>query len=717
MDTVLIIDCDQGKFWAQLRSLKLHRYKLFRTDEWQTALQSLETESVALVLCNLDSPKFELSALIELENRRADNSIIPILVASEQPSLDHGVVQNCEHVEFCSVMGGFDYLQSRINHHLQQHYSMQQQSRKLAELKILYQVILESASEGIIQYDKTGVIHSANRKALSLLNYNEKQIIGHDVFDLLSTAEDDAADAKQLGSLMLQQQPYVCNRVILNTRKNSTIVAEISGNCIRDIDAKVQSHIMMFQDITVRTLNEERLVKLAKYDVLTGLSNRSKFHDFTEGKIAYCAHNRKKMAVLFIDIDHFKNINDSMGHDAGDELLVGVAERLRFCIRESDILARIGGDEFAITLVEMGNPNQVTRIVRHILEVIRKPFYIQSREVNVSASIGISLFPESGSDLKTLTQTADTAMYQAKIDGRNTYRFFSAEIQNRMMELSSLEDALRKAIANDEFFMHYQPQIDSVTGRVVGLEALIRWQHPDWPKIGPDRFIPVAEECGLLPALGKWVLYSACRQAVKWRTDEHIQFNFPVAVNLSPKQLVSGDFIDLLDKVLRDTGLPPENLVLELTETAVMLNPDVAISTLGKISSAGVTLSVDDFGTGYSSLNYLKKLPIDKLKIDRSFVKDIGIDTNGEAIVKAILALAHSLNLEVVAEGVEEQHHVDFLREYGCEQLQGYFFSKPLCVEKISALLRQEKVKWDGVAADPGKPQAVESEHFKSPFH
>ena len=717
MDTVLIIDCDQGKFWAQLRSLKLHRYKLFRTDEWQTALQSLETESVALVLCNLDSPKFELSALIELENRRADNSIIPILVASEQPSLDHGVVQNCEHVEFCSVMGGFDYLQSRINHHLQQHYSMQQQSRKLAELKILYQVILESASEGIIQYDKTGVIHSANRKALSLLNYNEKQIIGHDVFDLLSTAEDDAADAKQLGSLMLQQQPYVCNRVILNTRKNSTIVAEISGNCIRDIDAKVQSHIMMFQDITVRTLNEERLVKLAKYDVLTGLSNRSKFHDFTEGKIAYCAHNRKKMAVLFIDIDHFKNINDSMGHDAGDELLVGVAERLRFCIRESDILARIGGDEFAITLVEMGNPNQVTRIVRHILEVIRKPFYIQSREVNVSASIGISLFPESGSDLKTLTQTADTAMYQAKIDGRNTYRFFSAEIQNRMMELSSLEDALRKAIANDEFFMHYQPQIDSVTGRVVGLEALIRWQHPDWPKIGPDRFIPVAEECGLLPALGKWVLYSACRQAVKWRTDEHIQFNFPVAVNLSPKQLVSGDFIDLLDKVLRDTGLPPENLVLELTETAVMLNPDVAISTLGKISAAGVTLSVDDFGTGYSSLNYLKKLPIDKLKIDRSFVKDIGIDTNGEAIVKAILALAHSLNLEVVAEGVEEQHHVDFLREYGCEQLQGYFFSKPLCVEKISALLRQEKVKWDGVAADPGKPQAVESEHFKSPFH
>jgi EAL domain-containing protein (putative c-di-GMP-specific phosphodiesterase class I) len=285
-------------------------------------------------------------------------------------------------------------------------------------------------------------------------------------------------------------------------------------------------------------------------------------------------------------------------------------------------------------------------------------------------------------------------MHQAKADGRNTYRFFSEEIQNRMMEQHSLEIALKRAIANNEFFMHYQPLIDAVSGRIVGLEALIRWQHEDWPNIGPHRFIPVAEECGLLPALGKWVLMAACEQSVKWLYDETINFNYPVSVNLSPKQLVHNDFVDLLIWVLKETKIPPENLVLELTETAVMQNPEVAISTLSKINAAGVKLAVDDFGTGYSSLNYLKQLPISKLKIDRSFVKDIGVDANGEAIVKAILALAHSLNLEVVAEGVEDQSQANFLRGHDCEVLQGYFFSKPASVDEVSELLRQEKIKW-----------------------
>ncbi|NKB31506.1 MAG: EAL domain-containing protein [Pseudomonadales bacterium] len=604
---------------------------------------------------------------------------------------------------------------------LELHHFAAEQSRALAEMQNRNQVLVESASEGIIQYDGTGSIQYVNPKTVKILGFTEENILDTSVFDLLGSAEDDPQEAEELINEltqgMLQHQPFTSNRVLLNTSKDSTIVAEISCNCTSDADGVINGHIMMFNDITARTINEQRLIKLAKYDVLTGLSNRSKFHDFTEGKIAYCAHNEKKLALLFIDIDHFKNTNDTMGHDAGDELLVEVAERLRNCVRETDLVARIGGDEFAITLLEMGSPNQVTRIVRHILEVLSKPYQVQDREIMVTASVGISLYPESGSDLKTLTQKADTAMYQAKVDARNTYRFFSTEIQNRVMEQSSLEEALRRAIANDEFFFHYQPEVDAVSGRVVGLEALIRWQHEDWPNIGPHKFIPVAEECGLLPAIGKCVLYSACNQAVEWREAEDIKLDFPIAVNLSPKQLVNGDFIEVLYKVLRDTNIPASSLVLELTETAVMHNPEVAINMLEKINSAGVMISVDDFGTGYSSLNYLKRLPIDKLKIDRSFVKDIGIDANGEAIVKAILALAHSLNLQVVAEGVEEETHVEFLRDHECEQLQGYFFSRPLPVKEVTEMLRQEKIKWEATFSGVGKVPEFDPIKIKPPFH
>ena len=265
--------------------------------------------------------------------------------------------------------------------------------------------------------------------------------------------------------------------------------------------------------------------------------------------------------------------------------------------------------------------------------------------------------------------------------------------------------------------MYYQPLIDALSGKVVGLEALIRWQHDDWPNIGPDQFIPVAEECGLLPALGKWVLFNACRQAVKWLKDSAITFDLPVSINLSPKQLIHSDFVHVLIDVLHETQIPPENLVLELTETAVMQDPEAAITTLGEISKAGVKLAVDDFGTGYSSLNYLKQLPINKLKIDRSFVNDIGVDQNGEAIVKAILALAHSLNLEVVAEGVEEQFQVDFLRGHDCEVLQGYFFSRPLPVDAVADLLRQEKIKWSTPVTEIANKQKTLPGKPDTPFH
>jgi diguanylate cyclase (GGDEF)-like protein/PAS domain S-box-containing protein len=699
VETVLFIDNEQGACWQNALTWSMTNTSLVRSDDWQELNALLRNSSPDLIICNLESESFQLEKMIELTRQYNDFHNKPILIIGQERSWQAGVLrESCANIELCIDLEGHDYVRYRVHYLLELKRFAINQNRALSELKNRNQVLLECASEGIIHYDSVGKILYANPKALKILQYTAAEIAAINIFDLLmsdaETVEETENAITELTSGMLGSKAFMCNRVLLTTARKSNIVSEINCNSVKDGGGFASGHLMMFQDITARTLNEQRLIKLAKYDVLTGLANRAKFHDFTEGKIAYCAHNAKKLALLFIDIDHFKNINDSMGHDAGDDLLIAVAERLRTCVRETDLVARIGGDEFSVTLLEMGSPSQVTRIVQNVLHVLSKPFFIESKEINISASIGISLYPENGSDLKTLAKTADTAVHQAKADGRNTYRFFSEEIQNRVMEQHSLEIALKRAIANDEFFMHYQPLIDALSGRIVGLEALVRWQHEDWPNIGPHRFIPVAEECGLLPALGKWVLLAACRQSVKWLKDENINFNYPVSVNLSPKQLVNNDFVDLLIWVLKETQIPPENLVLELTETAVMQNPEVAISTLSKINSAGVKLAVDDFGTGYSSLNYLKQLPISKLKIDRSFVKDIGVDQNGEAIVKAILALAHSLNLEVVAEGVEEQSQVNFLRGHDCEVLQGYFFSKPVGVDEVSELLRQEKIKW-----------------------
>lgn len=722
MEKVFIIDSDYGACIEASKSWQLSNTTVYQQSSYSPPLALIGNKALALVVYNLDSKEHQLDKLIAMVSANRQEQNIPILVVSNyQIKLDCLLDHDTHGLEFCNSGKGFDYVEYRVNHLLELQNFARHQSRIIVELENRNKVIVECASEGIIQYDGTGEIGYANPKALKLLRYSLESIKKVNVFDLLATSDEEIEKSEnaltELTRNMLQNKAFRCNRVLIRNSQNINIVTEISCNSVLDADGLVDVHIMMFQDITARTLNEQRLIKLAKYDVLTGLSNRSKFHDFTEGKIAYCAHNDKKLALLFIDIDHFKNINDSMGHDAGDELLVSIAARLRSCIRETDLVARIGGDEFAITLLEMGSPNQVTKIVQHILKVLSKPFFVQSREINVSASIGISLYPESGSDIKTLTKTADTAVHQAKADGRNTYRFFSNEIQNRVIEQHTLELALKKALLNNEFFIHYQPLIDALSGRVVGLEALMRWQHEDWPNIGPHQFIPVAEECGLLPALGKWVLLNACRQAVIWLKDEAIVFDFPISVNLSPKQLNHSDFVEALIDVLQETQIPPKNLVLELTETTVMQNPELAISILGKINSAGVKLAVDDFGTGYSSLNYLKQLPISKLKIDRSFVNDIGVDQNGEAIVKAILALAHSLNLEVVAEGVEEQFQVDFLRGHECEVLQGYFFSRPLAVDAISDLLRQENIKWATPVPEVNSKQSKQPVKPDSPLH
>lgn len=726
MKSIVVLDHDGGRCWQLLRLQESSRLQIRRAENWEAVNRLWRSLPCGILVCSAEHALCRPDLIDDFQRHNQARTIagqkpslpLPVLLVGTNTSdLQHLFTTVESGIELIGLDAGPDYLFYRLDYLSELLRVAEQQGKSFTALEHQNQALLNSAAEGIIHYDLTGAIIFANPRAEQILKFEKGQLLKHCVFDLLASAAQDAALAEdritELTASLLRHEPFHCDDALLKTGQGSTIVVELSVTSLRNGDGNADGHLLLFQDITSRTINEQRLIKLAEYDALTGLANRSKFHNFTDGKITHCARSKKQLALLFIDVDHFKNINDSMGHDAGDELLVAVAERLRNSVRESDMVARIGGDEFAITLQEVGNPNQVTRIARHILDALSRPFFIRSREISVSVSIGISLFPGSGDDLRSLTQTADTAMYQAKLDGRNTYRFYSEEIQNRVMEQTSLEEALRKAIKEDEFFLNYQAQVDTISGRIVGLEALIRWQHQDWPNMGPHRFIPVAEESGLISAIGRWVLYTACRQAEQWRQDPEIAFDFPISVNLSPKQLVNDDFISLLHSALNDTGLPPANLILELTETAVMQNPDVAITTLGRIKSEGVQLAVDDFGTGYSSLNYLKKLPISKLKIDRTFVRDIGVDANGEAIVKAILALAHSLSLEVVAEGVEEQSHVDFLRGHACETLQGYFFSKPLSTAETVELLRAERIKWPDLhsaakreRADSNKPDS-----------
>lgn len=681
--------------------------KVFAPQDHIQALQEVQLDRPDLVLINSNAISINelgIQLLIEIISHSEDAALLVLrdeqLSAFKRDIVSHG------HFSLQSLLGKPRFRpiagiespeQDNIINPSVLLRNLERKSKALLHVEYKSQLLLDNCSDGIIEYDNIGQITYLNKKAQNLLGFSLSELLDSSVFDLFELAQnhsDFLISRRKLSQNMLDEKNYNFNKALLRTSLGATIVADVSCHSVADKHDSC-SYMMIFQDITSQTNTQQQLMTLSQHDRLTSLSNRDKFHRLSMAKIDACAKGNKsnKLAVLFIDIDHFKNINDSMGHDAGDELLIETATRLRGCIADKDLLARISGDEFAITLSNITSMTELTQAVQNILQELGKPMTIQSQQLSVSASIGISLYPDNGNDIKTLSKTADTAMHQAKKDGRNTYRYYSTEIQNRAMEQVNLESAMRQAIANNEFCLYYQPQIDLSTGAVSGLEALIRWQHPDWPGISPAQFIPVAEQCGLLPSIGEWVLLSACQQTVQWDNNPDIDLFFPISINLSPTQLLNNDFVHLLKQVLKETHLPASKLVFELTETAIMKNPEAAMETLRNIAQQGSKLSIDDFGTGYSSLSFLQQLPISKLKIDRSFIDDIGVDNKGEALVKSILMLAHNLNLQSIAEGVTQQQQVDFLKQHKCDQIQGFFYSEALPVDEITTLLQQEKLK------------------------
>jgi diguanylate cyclase (GGDEF)-like protein len=432
---------------------------------------------------------------------------------------------------------------------------------------------------------------------------------------------------------------------------------------------------------------EDKLNYLAYHDVLTGLPGRTLFHDRLVQAVTNAHRHGDKLGVLFIDLDHFKNINDSLGHHAGDMLLKQVAALFTSCMREDDTVARLGGDEFVVILASMASEDEAWMVSQKILKLMTEPFTIEARELFITCSIGIALYPKDGEDAKALLQSADGALYLAKNKGRNNAQFCTAEMNTRALERLTLENELRQAINRREFLLHYQPRVDIVSSEITGMEALVRWQHPVQGLLYPTKFIPVAEESGLIVPLGEWVLRTACEQNKAWQLAGLKPVS--IAVNLSARQFKQQDLVELVSRILQETELDSSYLELELTESMVMQNVEAAIITLNQFKAIGVKLSIDDFGIGYSSLNYLKHFPIDFLKIDQSFVRDITTNLDDAIIAKIIISMAHDLGLRVIAEGVEAEEQKSFLCLHRCDEMQGYFFSMPVPAEEFEILLKE----------------------------
>ncbi len=449
--------------------------------------------------------------------------------------------------------------------------------------------------------------------------------------------------------------------------------------------------ICAIQDITDRKKAEEKSTYLAYHDALTGLPNRLQFKE----RLEQFVEANSKIAVLFIDLDKFKMINDTRGHTVGDKLLQQVAQRLINSVSDEDIVSRIGGDEFTVILTDK-TKLEVSRVVEKILAEIRKPLFIEKHEIYLRSSIGISFYPTDGENIEELIKNSDIAMYNSKVLGGNSYKYFTSSMNSSFEERVNLEEHLHNALDNDEFVMYYQPQIDPKTGLIFGAEALIRWMHPKRGLVPPDQFIPIAEETGLIVPIGEWVLRTACLQAVEWNRS----YGHPVhiAVNLSIKQFVNNDIVDTVKKVLEETGLDPNILELELTESIFLENTESVVATMNELKKLGVRISIDDFGTGYSSLSYLKDFPIDSIKIDQSFIRNLSENDRTGSIISAIINLAQKLELKSVAEGIETSEQFNYFKEEGCDLAQGYYFSRPLPADQIGSLLNLSKLNIEFVA-------------------
>ncbi|HWP47937.1 MAG TPA: EAL domain-containing protein [Candidatus Limnocylindrales bacterium] len=542
---------------------------------------------------------------------------------------------------------------------------------------------VEQGSFIIVLTDATGHVKYVNSIFTQVTGYTSEEIQGVNLRDLMELSPEQY---QAIWEVLTSGRPWE-GELSGKKKEGEPYPAFASLLPIKDPEGAISHFLMVKEDLSQRRRQEETIRRLAYYDVITNLPSWKLFKDRLNIVLAHAHRNQEMLAIMFLNLQEFKRTVDTLGHALGDRLLKDVASRLTSSLRESDTVAYPGGDEFTLLLLGIAQVRDAVTVAQRVLKILHPSFRVNGHELQVKANIGIALYPNDGEDAQTLLRNADLALRQATEQGPNTYQFYTPTMNARAFERIALENSLNRALERGEFKIYYQPQVDLHTGQIVGVEALVRWQHPDLGLISPMRFIPLAEETDFIIPLSEWILRTACGQIKAWQ-----EAGFPplrVTVNLSARHFMHKDLIKMTDKILTETGLDPRYLVLELTESTIMQSAGIAPKTLRKLKERGVLLSIDDFGTGYSSLSYLKRFSIDALKIDQSFVRDLPVDQDDVAITAAIIAIAQTLNLKVIAEGVETQEQLSVLRSYRCDEIQGYYFSRPLSAEAIAQLLQE----------------------------
>jgi diguanylate cyclase (GGDEF)-like protein/PAS domain S-box-containing protein len=701
---VLLVEDNPGDarlLREMLQEEGLHTSELMHADSMSGAIKILSERPVDIILLDLGLP--DVQGLEAVRRAHAAAPRVPLVVLT---GLDDEVLAAQALQE-----GAQDYLiKGQISSSLGQvetrgllralRYAVERKNMEDALFMETEraQVTLNSIGEAVICTDISGNITFLNAVAEKMTGWARHEALGRpmvDVFRVLDATTRQTTPNPMDRAVGLDRTVHLPLNCLLIQRDGQEIPIEDCVAPIHDLEGQAAGAVIVFRDVSAARAMALQMAHSAEHDFLTGLPNRMLLNDRVGQAIAVARRHMKQVAVLFLDLDGFKHINDSLGHPTGDKLLQSVAMRLVDCVRSSDTVSRQGGDEFVVLLSDLDQADDAAQTARRMLEVIAQPHSIDHHDLHVTTSIGVSVYPDDGLDAETLIKNADTAMYQAKENGRQNYKFFKPAMNVRAVERQSIEESLRRALERQEFALHYQPKVDLRTGAITGAEALIRWTHPTRGSISPARFIPVAEDCGLILPIGAWVLREACGQARAW-----VEAGLPVstmAVNVSAMEFRDDNFLDNLFGILAETGLDPKNLELELTESVLMKRAESTASILQAVRERGVQVAVDDFGTGYSSLSYLRKFPVDALKIDQSFVRQIsaGDDTT---IVTAVIGMARSLKLRVVAEGVETLEELKFLRSHQCDEAQGYYFSRPLPAQQFATLLKT------GIAGTVGVP-------------
>lgn len=685
---VLIVEDSEDDTLLLVRELRRGGYdpKFERVDTAEAMNTALHSQRWDIIISDYSMPDFSAPAALELLKKSGID--LPFIIISGNIGEDIAVEAMKAGAHDYLMKGKLARLIPTIERELREvaeRSKRRKAEQALRENEKRFRSLIENALDIITVLDGDGTIRYESPSIKRVLGYKPEELIGKKAFEYIHP--DDVQYVLTAFEQILQQ-PGIAKSVEFRFKHcNGTwrSLEAIGSNLLQD--ENVKGIVVNSRDITERKRAEETIRQLAYYDTLTGLPNRVLFNDRLTLAIAQAHHNRQKLALMVLDLDQFKTVNDTLGHHMGDQLLQGIATRVKDVIREGDTIARMGGDEFMLLFPGIAWAKDVATIADKILKVLQPSFYFEGYELLVTGSIGIALYPDDSDNVQTLLRNADTAMYRAKAQGRNNYQFHTPTMNAAALERLMIESGLRRALTRNEFVVYYQPQVSLRTGQIVGIEALMRWQHPELGLLSPERFIQVAEETRLIIPISEWILRNACAQNKVWQ-----EAGFPslrVAVNLSAHHFKREHFAETIVKILKETRLAPNYLELELTESTMMENAETNAVVLNELKEMGISLSIDDFGTGYSSLSYLKRLPINTLKIDQSFIWDISIDPDDTAITRAIIALAHNLKLKVVAEGVETKEQLAFLCQHQCDEVQGYLFSKPVLAEVLTQILRE----------------------------